>query len=106
MLVLRSLEDSTRKDYPVGFDAIAPWLKTEGIKVFNYSIPRIEGAGRETFHAKVVLCDRNVSYVGSSNMNAASLEHSMEMGIVLQGKASADVATVVDSVLMAAVPWG
>ncbi len=105
VLVLRSLEDSTKKDYPTGFDTISSWLKTDGVKVLNYSIPRVEGGGRETFHAKVVLCDRNVSYVGSSNMNAASLEHSMEMGIVLQGKASADVATVIDSVLMAAVPW-
>jgi phosphatidylserine/phosphatidylglycerophosphate/cardiolipin synthase-like enzyme len=105
VLVLRSLEDSTRKDYPTGFDTISSWLRADGVKVLNYSIPRVEGIGRETFHAKVVLCDRNVSYVGSSNMNAASLEHSMEMGIVLQGKASADVATVVDSVLMAAVPW-
>lgn len=106
VLVLRSLEDPTRKDYPIGFDTISSWLRADGVKVLNYSIPRVEGVGRETFHAKVVLCDRNVSYVGSSNMNAASLEHSMEMGILLQGKTSADVATVVDSVLMAAVPWG
>jgi hypothetical protein len=38
-------------------------------------------------------------------MNTASLEHSMEMGIALQGKAAVDVATVVDSVLRAAVAW-
>jgi phosphatidylserine/phosphatidylglycerophosphate/cardiolipin synthase-like enzyme len=105
VLVLRSLEDSTRKDYPLGFGAIAPWLKANDIKVFNYSIPRVGGSGRETFHAKVVLCDRNVSYIGSSNLNAASLEYSMEMGVTLEGKASADVATVVDSVLLAAIPW-
>jgi phosphatidylserine/phosphatidylglycerophosphate/cardiolipin synthase-like enzyme len=105
VLVLRSLEDSTRNDYPTGFDAVATWLKISGVKVFNYSIPRKEGPGRETFHAKVVLCDHNASYVGSSNMNTASLEHSMEMGIALQGKAAVDVATVVDSVLRAAVAW-
>ncbi len=105
VLVLRSLEDSTRKDYPAGFDVIAPWLKANSVKVFNYSIPRVEGTGRETFHAKVVLCDRDVSYIGSSNLNTASLEHSMEMGVSLKGKASADVATVVDSVLMTAIPW-
>lgn len=105
VLVLRSLEDSTRRDYPSGFDAISSWFRADGVKVLNYSIPRVDGVGRETFHAKVVLCDRTLSYVGSSNMNAASLEHSMEMGILLQGKASADVATVIDSVLMAAAPW-
>lgn len=104
VLVLRSLEDSTRKDYPVGFDHLAPWLKEEDIRVFNYSIPRASG-GRETFHAKAVLCDRASAYLGSSNVNAASLEHSMEMGVVLNGRAAAGVADVVDAVLAAASPW-
>jgi phosphatidylserine/phosphatidylglycerophosphate/cardiolipin synthase-like enzyme len=101
ILILRSLEDSTRKDYPTGFDVIAPWLKSQAVQVFNYSISRIDG-GRETFHAKVVLCDRNVTYLGSSNMTAASLEHSMEMGVVLQGRVAADVAEVIDAVLATA----
>jgi phosphatidylserine/phosphatidylglycerophosphate/cardiolipin synthase-like enzyme len=104
ILILRSLEDNTRKDYPSGFDTISPWLKTQGVRVFNYSIPRMEG-GRETFHAKVVLCDRSTAYLGSSNVTAASLEHSMEMGVVLEGRAAAGVAEVVDAVLAAATPW-
>lgn len=105
VLVLRSLEDPTRKDYPGGYDTIASWLKIESVRVFNYSIPRLEGGGRETFHAKVVLCDRNAAYLGSSNMNAASLEQSMEMGVALQGRAAADVAVVLDAVLSAAAQW-
>ena len=100
-----SLEDNTRRDYPLGYDAIASWLKVESVRVFNYSIPRLEGSGRETFHAKVVLCDRNAAYLGSSNMNAASLEQSMEMGVALQGRAAADVAVVLDAVLSAATQW-
>jgi hypothetical protein len=100
-LILRSLEDSTRKDYPFGFNTISPWLKAQGIRVFNYSIPRMEG-GRETFHAKAVVCDRSAAYLGSSNMTAASLEHSMEMGVVLEGRAAASVAEVIDAVLAAA----
>ncbi len=104
VLVLRSLEDSSRKDYPVGFDLLSPWLKQEDVRVFNYSIPRAVG-GRETFHAKAVLCDRASAYLGSSNVNAASLEHSMEMGVVLNGRAAAGVAEVVDAVLAAASPW-
>lgn len=103
-LILRSLEDSTRKDYPVGFDIISPWLKAQGVRVFNYSIARIEG-WRETFHAKVVLCDRSTAYLGSSNLTAASLEYSMEMGVVLEGRAAADVAEVVDAVIAAATKW-
>jgi PLD-like domain len=104
ILILRSLEDSTRKDYPVGFNTIASWLSAQGVRVFNYSIPRMEG-GRETFHAKAVLCDRSVAYLGSSNVTAASLEHSMEMGVVLQGRAAAGVAEVIDAVLAAATQW-
>ena len=104
ILILRSLEDNTRKDYPFGFDAISQWLKVEGVRVFNYSIPRMDG-GRETFHAKAVLCDRSIAYLGSSNVTAASLEHSMEMGVVLEGRAAAGVAEVVDAVLAAATPW-
>lgn len=103
-LILRSLEDSTRKDYPVGFDVIAPWLKAQNVRVFNYSIPRMNG-GRETFHAKAVLCDRTAAYLGSSNVTAASLEHSMEMGVVLYGRAAASVAEVVEAVLGAATQW-
>ena len=104
ILILRSLEYNTRQDYPFGFDAISPWLKAQGIRVFNYSIPRIHG-GRETFHAKAVLCDRRAAYLGSSNVTAASLEHSMEMGVVLEGRAAASVAEVIDAVLAAAAPW-
>jgi phosphatidylserine/phosphatidylglycerophosphate/cardiolipin synthase-like enzyme len=100
-LILRSLEDSTRKDYPFGFDAISPWLKAQDVRVFNYSIPRMDG-GRETFHAKAVLCDRGIAYLGSSNVTAASLEHSMEMGVVVEGHAAVGVAEVIDAVLAAA----
>ena len=103
-LILRSLEDNSRKDYPDGYDAISSWLRTEGVQVFNYSIPRLDG-GRETFHAKALLCDRNMAYLGSSNLTAASLEHSMEMGVVIQGRAAAGVATVIDAVLTTSVRW-
>jgi len=103
-LILRSLEDIARRDYPFGVEAILPWLKAQGVRVFNYSIPRIDG-GRETFHAKTVLCDRSVAYLGSSNVTAASLEHSMELGVVLEGRAAAGVADVIDAVMAAATQW-
>lgn len=104
VLILRSLEDSTRKDYPTGYDAIYPWLKAEGVQVFNYSIARSRD-DRETFHAKVVLCDQTSAYLGSSNVTAASLEHSMEMGVVVRGRAANSVATVIEAVLTAATLW-
>jgi phosphatidylserine/phosphatidylglycerophosphate/cardiolipin synthase-like enzyme len=104
ILILRSLEEPTRWDYPSGLNCVSPWLKKRGVYVFNYSIPRLAG-GRETFHAKAVLCDRSLAYLGSSNVTAASLEHSMEMGVVLDGRAAMGVAEVIDAVLDAATPW-
>jgi len=101
ILILRSLEDPTRRDYPIGLNAIKPWLEKRGVRVFNYSIPRM-GGGRETFHAKAVLCDRNSAYLGSSNLTIASLDHSMEMGVVIEGRAAIGVAEVIDAVLDAA----
>jgi phosphatidylserine/phosphatidylglycerophosphate/cardiolipin synthase-like enzyme len=105
VLVLRMLDDPTRSDYPVGYDHLAPWLKSEGVKVFNYALIKAGGFSRETFHAKVVLCDESSAYIGSSNMTAASLEHSIEMGVVLSGKAALRVGDVVDAVIASAVPW-
>lgn len=104
-LILRSLENFDRQDYPLGFNSISSWLKAQGVRVFNYSIARMGDGGRETFHAKVILCDRSVAYLGSSNMTAASLEHSKEMGVVLQGRAAVDVAEVIDAVLATGAQW-
>ncbi|MHB8744072.1 MAG: phospholipase D-like domain-containing protein, partial [Sulfuricaulis sp.] len=73
--------------------------------VFNYSISRAGASGRETFHAKVVLCDEDSAYVGSSNLTAASLDHSMELGVALTGRAAAQVAIVMEAVLACASPW-
>jgi phosphatidylserine/phosphatidylglycerophosphate/cardiolipin synthase-like enzyme len=105
VLLLRSLESSERADYPVGYPQIAGWLSAIGVRVFNYSIPRTDRPGRETFHAKVLLCDDHSAYVGSSNMTAASLEYSMEMGISVTGRAAAHVGIVLDAVLASAQPW-
>lgn len=104
VLILRSLESKARRDYPIGYDSIYAWLGNHRVRVFNYSIPKEEGC-RETFHAKVVLCDRSAAYLGSSNITAASLEHSMEMGVVLQGRGAARVADVIDAVIEASIEW-
>ncbi len=104
VLILRSLERKANRDYPTGFDTISPWLAAHSVRVFNYSISRMEGS-RETFHAKAVLCDSSSAYLGSTNITAASLEHSMEMGVVLQGRGAARVADVMDAVITASTEW-
>jgi phosphatidylserine/phosphatidylglycerophosphate/cardiolipin synthase-like enzyme len=101
-LVLRSLEDRSRGDYPTGIERVRGWLRAEAVCVYNYSLPRVIGAGRETFHAKVILSDDTDAYVGSANLTTASLGYSMEMGLAVTGKAARRISLVVDAVLTVA----
>ena len=105
VLILRSLEDSNRWDYPKGFPGLRDWLVRRRVRVLNYSIPRAPPPSRETFHAKVILADAAFAYVGSANVTVASREQSMEMGVVVKGQAAAQVAIVVDAVIRSASPW-
>lgn len=102
-LVLRGLEDSARAD-AMGYAGIRAWLAQRGVRVMNYSFLRPSG-GRESFHAKVILADDGRAYVGSANVTGWSLDYSMELGVVLDGQAAAEIAEVVDAVLQAAAPW-
>jgi phosphatidylserine/phosphatidylglycerophosphate/cardiolipin synthase-like enzyme len=104
LLILRSLENPQRPDYPMGYVNAASRLRNAGVRVYNYSISRAGATGRETFHAKVVLCDADNAYVGSANLTAAS-EHSMELGVALAGRAAGKVAEVIEAVLACATPW-
>jgi phosphatidylserine/phosphatidylglycerophosphate/cardiolipin synthase-like enzyme len=105
VLVLRSLEEPTRWDYPRGYPLLREWLAGRHAQVFNYSIPNSNFTARETFHAKVILADSNYAYVGSANVTAASRENSMEMGVVVKGHAALEIADVVDAVIKSAQCW-
>lgn len=105
VLVLRYLNEPGHGSYPSGYPALVPWLKSQNVNVFNYALPRPDMKSWESFHAKVVLADDQFAYVGSSNLNAASLDYSMEMGAVLRGRAAGDVATVIRAVLDVAIKW-
>lgn len=99
ILILRYLDQPQHQAYPAGFDTLAPWLRATGVRVFDYALPRLEGKGLETFHAKVVLCDESLAYIGSVNLNWASLEYSMELGVAIRGEAARDVAVVINAML-------
>ena len=103
MLVLRGLEDPARAD-AIGYAGIGRWLSERGVRVVNYGLVRL-GGGRESFHAKVVLADDRRAYVGSANLTGWSYDYSMELGVVLEGQAAAEIAEVVEAVLEAATPW-
>lgn len=66
-----------------------------GVGVLDYTVP--VGSGYETFHAKVLLADQDFAYVGSANMTAFA-RHSMELGILTDGRAARVVASIVRGV--------
>jgi phosphatidylserine/phosphatidylglycerophosphate/cardiolipin synthase-like enzyme len=86
---------------PDGYLQAANRLRELGVVVMDYRLER-DGGGFETFHAKVVLADRNWAYVGSTNMNQWSLAYSMELGVSLKGRAAGRIARVVDAVMQIA----
>ncbi len=82
---------------PDGYLQATDRLRKLGVRVMDYRLER-DGGGFETFHAKVVLADRNWAYVGSTNMNQWSLAYSMELGVSLKGRAAGRIARVIDAV--------
>jgi len=43
--------------------------------------------------------------VGSANITGNSRENSMEMGVVVKGRAAIEISYVIDAVLKCATPW-
>ncbi|HEY9235908.1 MAG TPA: phospholipase D-like domain-containing protein [Phenylobacterium sp.] len=72
-------------------------LEPLGVEVRNYTVSLPKGF--ETFHAKVVIADHVLAYVGSANMTRFE-RRSMELGIMVDGKAAKVVASVVRAVEM------
>lgn len=76
-------------------------IQAAGITVRNYTLPL--PAGYETFHAKIVLADQDLAYVGSANMTRYE-RSSMELGVMMDGQAARVVASVVHAVEAVAYP--
>jgi phosphatidylserine/phosphatidylglycerophosphate/cardiolipin synthase-like enzyme len=72
-----------------------------GITSFDYTLDAV--GGFETFHAKVALADSEFAYVGSANMTMFS-RHSMELGVLVEGRAARVVANVIRAVTKVAHP--
>lgn len=82
---------------PPPLEAASPTLTALGVAVHNYWLPR--QSGYETFHAKVILADDRMAYIGSANMTHASLSVSMELGALLKGNSVKTLVSVVDAIL-------
>lgn len=80
----------------------AEWLRAHGVGIWGYHLPHPAGARPlplETFHAKIVLADERLAYVGSANFLGSGDGTSLEAGVLVDGSAAAQVARLVDGVL-------
>lgn len=84
----------------------ADWLRALHVSVRDYHLSHDDSTGRalpiETFHAKLVLADESLAYVGSANLLSSSEDLSLETGLLVEGAAAAQVARLVDGVLRVA----
>jgi cardiolipin synthase/putative cardiolipin synthase len=64
--------------------------------------------GRQAYatHAKMLVVDRQLCYIGSANLTVTSLSSNFELGIVLEGPEVATATAVFDAVFDAATPVG
>ena len=86
----------------------ADWLRALNISIRDYHLSHAASAGRalpvETFHAKLVVADDTLAYVGSANLLHSSEGLSLETGLLVEGAAAVQVARLVDAVLRIARP--
>lgn len=74
-------------------------LNALDVRVFDFRLSRLGSPENETFHAKVIRIDDDECYVGSSNMTKWSFDYSLELGLLVNGKAGEQVSRVIDAVL-------
>jgi hypothetical protein len=82
------------------------WLQASKVSVWDYSVVHAEESGRslpiETFHAKLLLADESLAYIGSANFLGSSETVTLETGVVLEGGGAAQVARLVNGILRVA----
>ena len=98
------LRDADRYDVDLSVHQ-AEWLQAYGVGIWDYRLAHKAGARLlplETFHAKIVLADENLAYVGSANFLGSGDGTSLEAGVLVDGKAAVQVARLIDGVLRVA----
>lgn len=98
ILIVRRAGDATR----IVLDDAAQ-LTALGVEAFDYTVPSDDGF--ETFHAKVALANDQLAYVGSANMTVFA-RHSMDLGILVEGRPARVVANVLRAVFKVSTPLG
>jgi hypothetical protein len=99
------LRDTDRYTVELGVEH-GEWLRELQVSVRDYHLPHDAATGRalpiETFHAKLMVADDTLAYVGSANLLSSSEGLCLETGFLVEGAAAADVARLVDAVLRVA----
>lgn len=62
-------------------------LADSGRVLVRYLVRRRRGTHLFQVHAKMILCDRAVAYVGSANLTDTSLRYNLELGLVTRDPA-------------------
>lgn len=84
--------------WPAAFVVAKDAFDALGVESYGYWLEK-EGPGNETFHAKVVLADDAIAYVGSSNMTHWSFNYSLELGLKVSGQAAGRLGDVVNAII-------
>lgn len=101
VLILRFLSAATENpSYPSGYDIICEYARNNNITIYDYSIARDKNPKHlETFHAKVILSDDKLAYIGSANMNQYSFNNSMELGVLVKGGQAKQTSNILDVIM-------
>ncbi len=100
ILILRNVEE-----YVVELSVHhADWLREMKVAIWDYHVAHDRGRALplETFHAKIVLADSGLAYVGSANILGSGEGTSLEAGVLVDGRAAGQVSRLVDGVLRVA----
>lgn len=101
------LRDADKYAVELGVHQI-DWISAAGVAICDYHLSHAYGSGRalpvETFHAKVLLADNVLAYVGSANVLGSGDGTSLEAGVLVDGRAAQQVTRLVEAVLRVARP--
>ena len=84
------------------------WLRDLQVRVFDYRFEHRRGDRAlrlETFHAKLVVADDTIAYVGSANVLGSGDGTSLEAGVLVDGCGAVQAARLVDAILQVARPY-
>jgi len=83
-------------------------ISASDVAVCDYHLAHSYDSGRalpvETFHAKVLLADNGLAYVGSANVLGSGDGTSLEAGVLVDGRAAQQVTRLVEAILRIARP--